>query len=1589
MSFLDALALTLLKMNVFIRLQKKLGWSTPLLDRLLRCFVRPGVEELSLSNWQESMRTALIYISHLQEISERTKKRVALEELLILWAPIPTTGIASLYERLFLNPCARAQNPVFKYQSGGYLVGCTEPVVNHVDTVRQALQVSYEEIEEIFAHAKVEEPKLSIENLSILMRYKVLSRAIDMSVPDLLTLLSHSKTRPFQELLRTPVQGIEDDVPFFQTISFLREVDLVREAGIGAETIEGLCCHRGPSIDTIAWSDLTDRLLMALSALPEVEALNPGADSNDTNQRHCLAVLQTLSAQIGVPEPLVTTLVTSVLKAEDVAPTKPLLETIMSVRCDQIQTKGKKWMTYVWFPATGTYKIEISPSNNAELKFGPKDDVQLVETNGTGAHEPLTVHVEVRAGGRYRLELTLPDNGPDGNLSIQGNAPATSLPVDEYVRFSSAVTRLRKAVDVLTSLGISQAELDYIHSTPDAFSLDVFPITPVSTDEAAKETFVNLLQLIQIAAARRHYGAGDRVVEVLQAAKRKFDTTDTDKATLINTFNHDLQGALKALTGWKEEFIKNALSAIGLTTTEKSTAETLELEVSALKTSDGLRRVTDAIAALIRLGLNPEKITQWSKKPIDSDVTIQFRASLKGRYLPDVWRQVALPIFDALRKKQRDALVAHLTHLPDAPYGETPEQLFESLLLDPGTEPPVFASRIQLAISSVQLFVQRCLMNLEMAVDPSIIDAKRWEWMRRFRVWEVNRKMFLWPENWLEPEFRDDKTHLFRDLEGALLQGDVSNDLVRNALFTYLKGLEGLARLEMMTMFFEPGASADGSVVHVIGRTPNAPHKYFYRKCSHRMWTPWEPMDVEIDGEHLALTEWRGRMHLFWVTFFEKAEGKEIPKKKDDTNQSFNDIGSGTPSALEADRAVQLQLNWVEQAEGKWTNRSSTQTFLDAPIFKGKRASDTESKRKFFIHVEVDPIDTEELGDDILELHITHVDGGMQKFVMFSKLAPPALLPQGKAPAPPPMSATTPSATKWAGNSPFSVTFTAEYKLQDGTNTASTKDEFPILRQGGDYKLLFPSNEIRLGSGATIPHAAGKASGFIFSPQGAQHVVYRGTDRSIHDVWWTPNGWFHCNASAAASADSASDDPHGYPLDDQHLYCIAYVSDCKLLEICWSQMDSLGPGADEEVATAWRMETLYEAGADADRPVGKPFGGLFSPKRGVVYRTQDGHLWAAVEETTLGAWKQVHLNEGDIPAAVVDPTGCLMTATSLGGTTVHSRHLFFQGSDGNLHELRSDSAGAQWIHTNLTATTGAPKPAANTHPSAYAFLGQKTIHVVYRTQDGTVHELWGKSGSWKHNPIGASYAKADGNPVGYVTEFAGTQHVVYRGKDNQIYELWWGSTAGWKEYVLTRVATDAPVADGDIEGYSFERYGTQHVVYRSQRGELCELRWDPSGWHAERYDLTRPYLDPIGPLIAPFFYEDQSAPHTFFVEPSLVEKTVQDWEEYVLTTEEYVQKETPIPIPIAPWFPGRIDVVPSKWGVLSGRNRDKVFDNDVLLRTPKGVFGARGGLELGMASQTIQIGKSNPVRVLDTTRGSLQDPDKLGRKIMFRQGGVR
>src|SRR5262245_39374426 len=55
------------------------------------------------------------------------------------------------------------------------------------------------------------------------------------------------------------------------------------------------------------------------------------------------------------------------------------------------------------------------------------------------------------------------------------------------------------------------------------------------------------------------------------------------------------------------------------------------------------------------------------------------------------------------------------------------------------------------------------LIELDPKRGSSTISARQWHTMKRYRLWEANRKRFLIPENWLEPEPRDDEARRLRD----------------------------------------------------------------------------------------------------------------------------------------------------------------------------------------------------------------------------------------------------------------------------------------------------------------------------------------------------------------------------------------------------------------------------------------------------------------------------------------------------------------------------------------------------------------------------------------------------------------------------------------------------------------------------------------------------------------------------------------------------------------------------------------------------------------------------------------------------------
>src|SRR5204862_3786406 len=141
-----------------------------------------------------------------------------------------------------------------------------------------------------------------------------------------------------------------------------------------------------------------------------------------------------------------------------------------------------------------------------------------------------------------------------------------------------------------------------------------------------------------------------------------------------------------------------------------------------------------------------------------------------------------------------------------------------------------------------------------------------------------------------------------------------------NAFLHYLEKLDNVARLEICGMYHQvemqgqpydlpyviPDDIAqqgviDLDILHVFARTTDTtPHIYYYRqRINGRTWTPWEKVDLDIQGNHLIPVVYERRLHLFWPTF---------SKKQPDPNQAIPPDSNTKPSVPKP--TMEMKIAW-------------------------------------------------------------------------------------------------------------------------------------------------------------------------------------------------------------------------------------------------------------------------------------------------------------------------------------------------------------------------------------------------------------------------------------------------------------------------------------------------------------------------------------------------------------------------------------------------------------------------------------------------------------------------------------------------------
>jgi Tc toxin complex TcA C-terminal TcB-binding domain/Neuraminidase-like domain/Salmonella virulence plasmid 28.1kDa A protein/Putative peptidoglycan binding domain len=481
--------------------------------------------------------------------------------------------------------------------------------------------------------------------------------------------------------------------------------------------------------------------------------------------------------------------------------------------------------------------------------------------------------------------------------------PPPKLSRDNAKPQFETLEKLLKIANVIQTLHLSGSHLKWLF-----FENDWLMNAPDPPANAIP--FTSWFSLIQLAQFRLALNAENAALEaILNAIITVAEAADQPaRLAAKNTFVDTLSQWL----GWRREDLEaligksDDLGDLGL----------LNAGIPGDYRIDLVTRLTRTMTLLKRLGVMASQASEWCDAIIIDTQVKAIRGAAKAQHDDEAWQKLAVPLQDSLRDKQREALVSYLVARPQlwatTAGNADAHALYSHFLIDVEMSSCQLTSRIKQAMGSVQLFAQRCLMGREAGVVTDDPKWSQWAWMKNFRVWEANRKVWLYPENWIEPDLRDDKTPFFKDLENELLQSDLTDASAEAALRRYLEQLDEVSRLEIVGEYEDD----ETKNLYVFGRTIHVPHVYYFRRRDGgtKFWMPWEKVDVDIEGDHLIPVVWNRKLMLIWPIFTEKAD--EIPVTMPPPGHNLKS----------ADRYWDIQLAWSEYQNGRWMGKNLSET---------------------------------------------------------------------------------------------------------------------------------------------------------------------------------------------------------------------------------------------------------------------------------------------------------------------------------------------------------------------------------------------------------------------------------------------------------------------------------------------------------------------------------------------------------------------------------------------------------------------------------------------------------------------------------------
>ena len=833
------------RMQRFVRLWRHVPWTIAELDFVLKTLRRAQIS-------QDLDPTAVSAVAELVELQQHWD--LPLEELIALWTDIPSDPVSEdtvAFDRLFNLPQFRLHDgpwpstPLFVHPAYNTnpQAGSSSPDANMLHRLTAGLQVSDEQLAQLIEGLQTKlcaspvpankEFEVSAPNLTRLYRHARLAQLLDVSIAQLFQLL---------DLIgKKTVVGLDD-------LSALRElVDWQSASAFDADTIAALTGKA-----TLRPTGVPDGATLAITLVKAVQSelalqfddavFARGGRLNDEQSRQVVAA-NTAPA--------------------DASPAFVKLAGSANYRIAQgfdIAAGGLEIPDAV-VPA------DIAPADVAAWKQQTRQEARDLMRQFTPAEVLPTRLANLLAAAPERFEKleAIASTTLTGQTIEQElwQDPLTSAPVT----LAALITKLGRLDHLLVSPVFDSDALDFVAASKPMFSLGG-DITVEAVHRVADFT----------ALATAPDPAFEPEAKVPDAADLRYVLT-----TGVAAANLDLNRLASALAAERARVA--------------SVLPHARPAVSAITDPIGrLRKLADAVGLADYLGVDGEtfKLTLSSNFDELRRAADGFFAAFRTKYPDEAKFAETIEGFeDKLRGRKRNALTDYLLTSPDYRIGlnpddwifKTKDEISDHVLMDVQIEGCARTSLVVAASASVQRYVQRVLMNLEQSrdgkikVSPEVIPAKEWSWRKNYRVWEANRKVFLFPENYIEPDLRDDKTPQFKQLEDTLLQKQITTENVQEAYSSYVKDFNDVAGLKICGSFHAKDDVAKRDTLHLIGVDPGDPSTFYYRTVENSYyselppvsgpkprlgWTPWRKIDVQIPGQRVAPAVFKSKLYLLW-----------------------------------------------------------------------------------------------------------------------------------------------------------------------------------------------------------------------------------------------------------------------------------------------------------------------------------------------------------------------------------------------------------------------------------------------------------------------------------------------------------------------------------------------------------------------------------------------------------------------------------------------------------------------------------------------------------------------------------------------------